>query len=159
MTKIERFRDFIYDNAVEVILYIAIILSISLIVVDFSTNCIIDHDSEKMYNQMEKAVEENKEEIFSLSNYMRGEIYVGNNLTIVVERNKKVEVKDITVYSQYYTLDHNSLKKELEVMYLPDHAMRFCLFVFLFMPILAAVFLWYIIYGVVLFIVNVLLHK
>lgn len=131
--EIEDFRNFIYRNMGKIILLIAVIFSMSLVAIDLSTNCIIDHDSEKKYNQMENAVEENKEKIISLSNYDRNEIDVGDNIAIIV-RHKNIKVIDNTVYSQYYTLDNNTLKKENELMYLSFEGIAFCFVIFLLTP-------------------------
>lgn len=97
MKKIKKFRYFIDMNMGKIILFTAVIFFISILAVDISTDLLIDHDSEKIYNRMESAVEENKEELITLSKYDRSEIKVDDNITIVV-KHQNIEVND-TVYS------------------------------------------------------------
>lgn len=93
-------------NMGKIILFTAVIFFISILAVDISTDLLIDHDSEKIYNRMESAVEENKEELITLSKYDRSEIKVDDNITIVV-KHQNIEVND-TVYSQYFIVENNS---------------------------------------------------
>lgn len=106
MKKIKKFRYFIDMNMGKIILFTAVIFFISILAVDISTDLLIDHDSEKIYNRMESAVEENKEELITLSKYDRSEIKVDDNITIVV-KHQNIEVND-TVYSQYFIVENNS---------------------------------------------------
>lgn len=153
MKKIKKFRYFIDMNMGKIILFTAVIFFISILAVDISTDLLIDHDSEKIYNLMESAVEENKEEIITLSKYDRSEIKVDDNITIVV-KHQNIEVHD-TVYSQYFLVENNSLKKENELMYLSIYAISMCLVLFLILPFLASTVLFLIVYFIVLIIIKI----
>ena len=74
MKRIKKIHHFIDINMGKIILFTAVIFFISFLAVDLSTDLIIDHDSEKIYNRMESIVEKNKEEIIALSKYDRSEI-------------------------------------------------------------------------------------
>lgn len=153
MKKIKKFRYFIDMNMGKIILFTAVIFFISILAVDISTDLLIDHDSEKIYNRMESAVEENKEEIITLSKYDRSEIKVDYNITIVV-KHQNIEVND-TVYSQYFIVENNSLKKENELMYLSIYAISMCFVLFLILPFLASTVLFLIVYFIVLIIIKI----
>ena len=64
MKKIKKIHHFIDINMGKLILFTAVIFFISILAVDLSTDLIIDHDSEKIYNRIESIVEKNKEESF-----------------------------------------------------------------------------------------------
>ena len=66
MKKIKKIHHFIDINMGKLILFTAVIFFISILAVDLSTDLIIDHDSEKIYNRIESIVEKNKEEILDL---------------------------------------------------------------------------------------------
>ena len=144
MKKIKKIHHFIDFNREKIILFTAVIFLISIIAVDLSTDLIIDHDSEKVYNRMESAVEENKEEIIALSKYDRSEIKAGDNITIVVKQ-QNITVND-AVYSQYYIVDNNSLKKEKD-------SISFA--IFLVLPYISSVILYFIIDLIVLIIIKI----
>lgn len=57
MKKIKKIHHFIDINREKIILFTAVIFFISILAVDLSTDLIIDHDSEKIYNRMESIVE------------------------------------------------------------------------------------------------------
>lgn len=57
MKKIKKIHHFIDINREKIILFTAVIFFISILAVDISTDLIIDHDSEKIYNRMESIVE------------------------------------------------------------------------------------------------------
>ena len=138
----------------KIILFTTVIFFI-ILAVDLSTDLIIDHDSEKIYNQMESIVEENKEEIIALSKkYDRSEIKAGDNITIIVKQQNITVVND-TIYSQYYIVDNNSLKKEGESMYLSIYAISCCFAIFLAIPFFSSVFLYFIIYFITLIIIKI----
>ena len=141
MKKIHHFIDI---NMGKIILFITVIFFISFLAVALSTDLIIDHDSEKIYNQMESIVEKNKEEIIALSKYDRSEIKAGDNITIVVKQ-QNITVND-ALYSQYYIVDNNSLKKEKE-------SISFA--IFLVLPYLSSVILYFIIDLIVLIIIKI----
>ena len=151
MKKIKKFRHFIDMNTGKIILFTAVIFFISILAVDLSTDLIIDHDSEKIYNRMESIVEKNKEEIIALSKYDRSEIQAGDNITIVVKQ-QNITVND-TIYSQHYIVENNSLKKEGEVISI--YAIPCCFAIFLALPYLCSVILWFIIYLIVLIIIKI----
>ena len=144
MKKIKKIHHFIDINREKIILSTAVIFFISILAVDLSTDLIIDHDSEKIYNQMESIVEENKEEIIALSKYDRSEIKAGDNITIVVKQ-QNITVND-AVYSQYYIVDSNSLKKEKD-------SISFA--IFLVLPYLSSAILYFIIDLIVLIIIKI----
>ena len=96
MKKIKKIHHFIDINMGKLILFTAVIFFISILAVDLSTDLIIDHDSEKIYNRMESIVEKNKEEIIALSKYDRSEIKAGVNIKIIVKQ------QNITVYDTIY---------------------------------------------------------
>ena len=106
MKKIKKIHHFIDINMGKIILFTAVIFFISILAVDLSTDLIIDHDSEKIYNRMESIVEKNKEEIIALSKYDRSEIKAGDNIEIIVKQ-QNITVND-TIYSQHYIVDNNS---------------------------------------------------
>jgi len=141
MKKIHHFIDI---NMGKIILFTTVIFFISFLAVALSTDLIIDHDSEKIYNQMESIVEKNKEEIIALSKYDRSEIKAGDNITIVVKQ-QNITVND-AVYSQYYIVDNNSLKKEKESI---------CFAIFFGLPFFSSVILYFIIYLIVLIIIKI----
>ena len=144
MEKIEKIHNFIDINMGRIVLFTTVIFFISFLAVALSTDLIIDHDSEKIYNQMESIVEKNKEEIIALSKYDRSEIKAGDNITIVVKQ-QNITVND-AVYSQYYIVDNNSLKKEKE-------SISFA--IFLVLPYLSSVILYFIIDLIVLIIIKI----
>lgn len=129
MEKIKKIHHFIDINMGKIILFTAVIFFISILAVDLSTDLIIDHDSEKIYNRIESIVEKNKEEIIALSKYDRSEIEAGDDITIIVKQ-QNITVND-TIYSQHYIVDNNSLKKEGESMYLSIYAIS-CYFAIFF---------------------------
>ena len=100
MKKIKKIHHFIDINMGKLILFTAVIFFISILAVDLSTDLIIDHDSEKIYNRIESIVEKNKEEIIALSKYDRSEIQAGDDITIIVKQ-QNITVYD-TIYSQHY---------------------------------------------------------
>ena len=144
MEKIEKIHNFIDINMGRIVLFTTVIFCISFLAVVNFTDLIIDHDSEKIYNQMESIVEENKEEIIALSKYDRSEIKAGDNITIVVKQ-QNITVND-AVYSQYYIVDNNSLKKEKD-------SISFA--IFLVLPYLSSVILYFIIDLIVLIIIKI----
>ena len=126
----KKIHNFIHINMGKIILFTTVIFFISFLAVALSTDLIIDHDSEKIYNQMESIVEENKEEIIALSKkYDRSEIKAGDNITIIVKQQNITVVND-AIYSQYYIVDNNSLKKEGESMYFSIYASSCCFAIF-----------------------------
>lgn len=137
----------------KLILFTAVIFFISILAVDLSTDLIIDHDSEKIYNRIESIVEKNKEEIIALSKYDRSEIQAGDDITIIVKQ-QNITVYD-TIYSQHYIVDNNSLKKEGESMYLSIYAISCCFAIFLAIPFFSSVILYFIIYLIVLIIIKI----
>lgn len=153
MKKIKKIHDFIDINMGKIILFTAVIFFISFLAVDLSTDLIIDHDSEKIYNRMESIVEKNKEEIIALSKYDRSEIKAGVNIKIIVKQ-QNITVND-TVYSQYYIVDNNSIKKEGEVMYLSIYAISCCFVIFLALPFFSSVIFYLIIDLIVLIIIKI----
>ena len=153
MKKIKKIHHFIDFNREKIILFTAVIFLISIIAVDLSTDLIIDHDSEKVYNRMESAVEENKEEIIALSKYDRSEIKAEDNIKIIVKQ-QNITVND-TVYLQHYIVDNNSLKKEGEQVYLSIYAISWCFAIFLALPFFSSVILYFIIYLIVLIIIKI----
>ena len=153
MKKIKKIHRFIDFNREKIILFTAVIFFISIITVDLSTDLIIDHDSEKVYNRMESAVEENKEEIIALSKYDRSEIKAGDNIKIIVKQ-QNITVND-TVYLQHYIVDNNSLKKEGEQVYLSIYAISCCFAIFLALPFFSSLILYFIIYLIVLIIIKI----
>lgn len=144
MEKIEKIHNFIDINMGRIVLFTTVIFCISFLAVVNFTDLIIDHDSEKIYNQMESIVEKNKEEIIALSKYDRSEIKAGDNITIVVKQ-QNITVND-AVYSQYYIVDNNSLKKEKD-------SISFA--IFLVLPYLSSVILYFIIDLIVLIIIKI----
>lgn len=144
MKKIKKIHHFIDINMGKIVLFTTVIFCISFLAVVHFTDLIIDHDSEKIYNQMESIVEENKEEIIALSKYDRSEIKAGDNITIVVKQ-QNITVND-AVYSQYYIVDNNSLKKEKD-------SINFA--IFLVLPYLSSVILYFIIDLIVLIIIKI----
>lgn len=153
MKKIKKIHHFIDINMGKLILFTAVIFFISILAVDLSTDLIIDHDSEKIYNRMESIVEKNKEEIIALSKYDRSEIKAGDNIKIIVKQ-QNITVND-TIYSQHYIVDNNSLKKEGESMYLSIYAISCCFVIFLAIPFFSSVFLYFIIYFITLIIIKI----
>lgn len=153
MKKIKKIHHFIDINMGKLILFTAVIFFISILAVDLSTDLIIDHDSEKIYNRIESIVEKNKEEIIALSKYDRSEIQAGDDITIIVKQ-QNITVYD-TIYSQHYIVDNNSLKKEGESMYLSIYAISCCLAIFLAIPFFSSVFLYFIIYFIALIIIKI----
>lgn len=153
MKKIKKIHHFIDINREKIILFTAVIFFISILAVDISTDLIIDHDSEKIYNRMESIVEKNKEEIIALSKYDRSEIKAGDNITIIVKQ-QNITVYD-TIYSQHYIVDNNSLKKEGESMYLSIYAISCYFAIFLALPFFSSVILYFIIYLIVLIIIKI----
>ena len=153
MKKIKKIHHFIDINMGKIILFTAVIFFISILAVDLSTDLIIDHDSEKIYNRMESIVEKNKEEIIALSKYDRSEIKAGDNIKIIVKQ-QNITVYD-TIYSQHYIVDNNSLKKEGESMYLSIYAISCCFAIFLAIPFFSSVFLYFIIYFITLIIIKI----
>ena len=139
----KKIHNFIHIYMGKIILFTTVIFFI-ILAVDLSTDLIIDHDSEKIYNQMESIVEENKEEIIALSKYDRSEIKAGDNITIVVKQ-QNITVND-AVYSQYYIVDNNSLKKEKD-------SISFA--IFLVLPYISSVILYFIIDLIVLIIIKI----
>jgi hypothetical protein len=153
MKKIKKIHHFIDINMGKLILFTAVIFFISILAVDLSTDLIIDHDSEKIYNRIESIVEKNKEEIIALSKYDRSEIQAGDDITIIVKQ-QNITVYD-TIYSQHYIVDNNSLKKEGESMYLSIYAISCCFAIFLAIPFFSSVILYFIIYLIVLIIIKI----
>lgn len=153
MKRIKKIHHFIDINMGKIILFTAVIFFISFLAVDLSTDLIIDHDSEKIYNRMESIVEKNKEEIIALSKYDRSEIQAGDDITIIVKQ-QNITVYD-TIYSQHYIVDNNSLKKEGESMYLSIYAISCCFAIFLALPFFSSVILYFIIYLIVLIIIKI----
>ena len=153
MKKIKKIHHFIDINMGKLILFTAVIFFISILAVDLSTDLIIDHDSEKIYNRMESIVEKNKEEIIALSKYDRSEIQAGDDITIIVKQ-QNITVYD-TIYLQHYIVDNNSLKKEGESMYLSIYAISCCFAIFLAIPFFSSVFLSFIIYFIALIIIKI----
>ena len=129
MEKIEKIHNFIDINRGRIVLFTTVIFCISFLAVVHFTDLIIDHDSEKIYNRMESIVEKSKEEIIALSKYDRSEIEAGDNITIVVKQQNITVVND-AIYSQYYIVDNNSLKKEGESMYFSIYASSCCFAIF-----------------------------
>ena len=144
MEKIEKIHNFIDINMGRIVLFTTVIFCISFLAVVNFTDLIIDHDSEKIYNRMESIVEKSKEEIIALSKYDRSEIKAGDNITIVVKQ-QNITVND-AVYSQYYIVDNNSLKKEKD-------SISFA--IFLVLPYLSSVILYFIIDLIVLIIIKI----
>lgn len=153
MEKIKKIHNFIDINMGKLILFTAVIFFISILTIDLSTDLIIDHDSEKIYNRIESIVEKNKEEIIALSKYDRSEIQAGDDITIIVKQ-QNITVND-TIYSQHYIVDNNSLKKEGESMYLSIYAISCCFTIFLAIPFFSSVFLYFIIYFIALIIIKI----
>lgn len=153
MKKIKKIHHFIDINREKIILFTAVIFFISILAVDLSTDLIIDHDSEKIYNRMESIVEKNKEEIIALSKYDRSEIKAGDNIKIIVKQ-QNITVND-TIYSQHYIVDNNSLKKEGESMYLSIYAISCYFVIFLALPFFSSVILYFIIYLIALIIIKI----
>ena len=151
MEKIKKIHHFIDINMGKLILFTAVIFFISILAVDLSTDLIIDHDSEKIYNRMESIVEKNKEEIIALSKYDRSEIEAGDNIEIIVKQ-QNITVND-TIYSQYYIVENNSLKKEGKVISIC--AISCCFAIFLAIPFFSSVFLYFIIYFIALIIIKI----
>lgn len=151
MKKIKKIHHFIDINREKIILFTAVIFFISFLAVDLSTDLIIDHDSEKIYNRMESIVEKNKEEIIALSKYDRSEIEAGDNIEIIVKQ-QNITVND-TIYSQYYIVENNSLKKEGKVISIC--AISCCFVIFLALPFFSSVILYFIIYLIVLIIIKI----
>lgn len=129
MEKIEKIHNFIDINRERIVLFTTVIFCISFLAVVHFTDLIIDHDSEKIYNRMESIVEKSKEEIIALSKYDRSEIEAGDNITIIVKQQNITVVND-AIYSQYYIVDNNSLKKEGESMYFSIYASSCCFAIF-----------------------------
>ena len=127
--KIEKIHNFIDINRERIVLFTTVIFCISFLAVVHFTDLIIDHDSEKIYNRMESIVEKSKEEIIALSKYDRSEIEAGDNITIIVKQQNITVVND-AIYSQYYIVDNNSLKKEGESMYFSIYASSCCFVIF-----------------------------
>lgn len=152
MEKIKKIHHFIDINMGKIILFTTVIFFI-ILAVDLSTDLIIDHDSEKIYNRMESIVEKNKEEIIALSKYDRSEIKAGVNIKIIVKQ-QNITVND-TIYSQYYIVENNLLKKEGESMYLSIYAISCCFAIFLAIPFFSSVFLYFIIYFITLIIIKI----
>ena len=149
----KKIHNFIHINMGKIILFTAVIFFISFLAVDLSTDLIIDHDSEKIYNRMESIVEKGKEEIIALSKYDRSEIKAGVNIKIIVKQ-QNITVND-TIYSQYYIVENNLLKKEGESMYLSIYAISCCFAIFLAIPFFSSVFLYFIIYFITLIIIKI----
>ena len=102
---------------------------------------------------MESIVEKNKEEIIALSKYDRSEIKAGVNIKIIVKQ-QNITVND-TIYSQYYIVENNLLKKEGESMYLSIYAISCYFAIFLGLPFFSSVILYFIIYLIVLIIIKI----
>lgn len=153
----KKIHHFIEINMGKIILFTTVIFFISFLAVALFTDLIIDHDSEKIYNQMESIVEENKEEIIALSKYDRSEIEAGDNITIIVKQ-QNITVANDTIYSQYYIVDNNSLKKEGEQVYFSIYASSYCFAIFLIslaLPFFSSVILCLIIDLIVLIIIKI----
>ena len=153
MKKIKKIHHFIDINMGKLVLFSAVIFFISILAVDLSTDLIIDHDSEKIYNRIESIVEKNKEEIIALSKYDRSEIQAGDGITIIVKQ-QNITVND-TIYSQHYIVDNNSLKKEGESMYLSIYAISCCFAIFFAISFSSSVILYFIIYFIALIIIKI----
>lgn len=135
----KKIMNYFEKNIGKVFLCISVTFCILFIILDLSTDCIINHNSEKVYNKMQQVVEENKDEIILLSNCEESKIQLHNGDNIEIDiQNNNIQVTD-TVYIQNYTIETENgikaLKKMNENMFLSKSGLDFCFIFFIALPV------------------------
>lgn len=152
----KKIMNYFEKNIGKVFLCISVTFCILFIILDLSTDCIINHNSKKVYNKMQQVVEENKDEIILLSNCEESKIQLHNGDNIEIDiQNNNIQVTD-TVYIQNYTIETENgikaLKKMNENMFLSKSGLGFCFIFFIALPVgasLAFIFIFLLVLSII----------